>query len=159
MSLDDFKIELNYNITDESLDILKKHIIKSQDFLRASKLLLDNNELPHFYSRLYYSCYHIVNSLFYLYSLLVKSSVFTEIREISTHNVLINFFNRCFIKTEIFDKSFSTLFKDLKDFRMVADYHFDEFDKEKSIEYYNNGLNFVNTIKDKIDNGLKEIGK
>ena len=157
MSLDDFKTELNYNITDKSLDNLKKHIVKSHNLLRVSKLLLDNNELPDFYSRLYYSCYHIVKSLLYLYGFLVKSDVFIENKEISSHNVLINFFNRYFIKNEIFDKSFSTLLKDLKEFRMVADYDFNEFNKEKSLKDYNNVLNFVSVIKNKIDSGLKNV--
>jgi len=92
VSLDDFKIELNYNITDESLDILKQHINKSYYMLESAKIFLDIGRLPDFYSRLYYS-----------------------------------------------------------------DYRFDEFNKEESINNYDKCLNFVNTLKNKIDSGLKEI--
>jgi len=159
MSLDDFKIELNYNITDLSFDILKQHINKSYYMLESAKFLFDMERLPDFYSRLYYSCYHIINSLFYLYGLLVISDIFIENKEISSHSVLIGFFNRYFIKSKMFDKNFSALIINFKEFRMKADYKFDEFDKEEALKNYNRGLNFFNVIKDKIDNGLKEIGK
>jgi uncharacterized protein (UPF0332 family) len=159
VSLDDFNIELNYNITDKSLEILKKHINKSSYMLESAKIFLDIDRLPDFYSRLYYSCYHIINSLFFLYGLLVKSDIFIENKEMSSHGALIGFFNRYFIKSRIFDKSFSTLLIDFQVYRMAADYDFEEFDKEKSINNYNDGLNFVNTIKDKINSGLEEIRK
>jgi len=157
VSLDDFKTELNYNITDKFLYILRKHIDKSYYMLESAKIFLDMDRFSDFYSRQYYSCYHIVNSLFYLYGLLVKSDVFSENKEISSHGVLISFFNKHFIKSEIFDKSFSPLLRDFQEYRMAADYDFDEFNKEKSLKDYNNALNFVKVIKDKIDSGLKNV--
>jgi uncharacterized protein (UPF0332 family) len=127
--------------------------------LESAKLFLDLNRLPDFYSRQYYSCYHIINSLFYLYGFLVKSDVFTENEEISKHSVLISFFNKYFIKNGVFGKDFSLILKKFIEYRMTADYKFNEFDKEESINDYDKCLNFINTIKDKIENGLKEIGR
>jgi len=155
----DFKVELNYNITDKSLDFLKQHIVKSHYMLESSKIFLDIERFPDFYSRLYYSCYHIINSLFYLYGLLVVTDVFSENKEISTHGKLIGFFYKCFIKNEIFNKNFSDILRDFQEYRTTADYKFDKFNKEKSIKDYKKGFDFINIIKDKINNGLKEIGK
>ena len=152
-------LTLNYNITNQSFELLKQHIDKSYSMLENAKIFLDMDKLADFYSRSYYACYHSVNSLFYLYGLLVKSDVFSDNKEISSHYALISFFNRYFIKTGIFDKNFSFILKKFKEYRMAADYRFDKFDKVEAVSDYDEGLNFLNVIKEHIEDGLKKIGK
>jgi len=141
-------------LSDSSYSSFKEHLDRSLFILDSAKILLDTSRFIDLQSRLYYSCYHIVRALFFF------NDVLNDNKLISNHRFLIGEFNRIFIKNNIFDKSFSGILRDSFARREDADYRMENvFTKEQSIENYNEVKTFVETLKNNIDSGLKNISK
>jgi uncharacterized protein (UPF0332 family) len=146
---------MSLNINCNDWDKFYSHLGIHKEMLDDALFGLNNNRLRLFHSRLYYSCFHLVNALFYLYGILNNNN------KISSHRQLLFAFNKIFIHDEkIFDNSFHKILSDSYDRRADADYDVDvSFDKDSSIKAYNDAKIFIDSIKDKINDGLVKIGK
>jgi len=142
-----------------SLDINCSNFDKLYAYLKLSEEMLDDalyglndNRFRLFQSRSYYSCFHLINALFYLYGILSDED------KISSHRALKGVFNKIFIHNEkIFDSSFFTILKDSSDRREKADYDTDViFSKDTSLENYNDVKYFIETVKNKINTELEK---
>ena len=144
---------MSLDINGNNWDKLYAHLKLSKEMLEDALYGLEDNRFRLFQSRLYYSCFHLVNALFYKYGIL------NDKKEISSHKELRAAFNKFFIYEEnIFDSSFLKILRNSSAIRDKADYNVDAiFSKEASLENYNEVRIFMDTIKDKINESLKRI--
>jgi uncharacterized protein (UPF0332 family) len=112
-------------------------IEKSEEYLQAAKLLLDNAYYDSAVSRNYYAMFYATQAIL-------------ETKEISvkTHTGLIGKFSELFIKTGVFDKQYSQYLAEAFESRSVGDYDiFTHISKEYAEELYEKGLMYVATMK------------
>ncbi len=117
-------------------DIIRYRLEKSEVTYKEAKSLANNGFWNGTANRLYYSCFYSVIAL------LAKDDI-----PASTHNGVRTEFFRRYIKSEIFDRSFSTLYTDLMGKRQESDYddfhHFKEEDISplfKEVEKFNQSI-------------------
>jgi uncharacterized protein (UPF0332 family) len=146
-------MSLDINCSD--WDKFYSHLEIYKEMLDDALYGLNNNRLRLFYSRIYYSCFHLINALFYKYGIL------NDKKEISSHRQLMVVFNKIFINDEkIFDNSFFKILRDTFTRRGEADYSLIvSFNDENSIEIYNKIKIFIDTLKNKINEGLAKLDK
>ncbi len=121
----------------EKQDLIRYRIDKSKRTLEEAKFLGENSFFTGAANRLYYSCFYIVIAL------LLNNDI-----TISTHNgVRTEFFKR-YIKSNILDKKYSSLYSNLMNKRQEGDYNdFQEFTKEDIIPLINEVEEFVILIE------------
>jgi uncharacterized protein (UPF0332 family) len=103
-------------------DLVKYRLEKAYETFNEAKLLAQNNYWNAAASKLYYSCFYIIHSLF------VKNNIATK-----SHAGTRNQFHLHYIKSEIIGKEYGVLYKNLFSLRQLGDY--EDFVKhdEKSV--------------------------
>lgn len=101
-------------------DYIKYRLERSEESLKAAKILAENKSWNACMSRLYFACFYAVNAL-----------LFEENIKPKTHKgVKVNFLNK-FVKTELISKEFGRFFTHMHDMRGETDYaDFIEFEPE-----------------------------
>lgn len=106
---------------------------KAFETLEDIKKLLKNGMLSLAMNRVYYSGFYIVSAL----SLL-------DNKKFSKHKMLIGYFNREYLKTEIFNRKLGKILNDSYERRNALDYHdFTTITKSEINEYYKTMKSFV----------------
>ncbi len=119
---------------------------KSEESLKAAELLLKNNMLTSAMNRIYYSMFYSVQALFLLHDV-----------SFSKHSQVKGYFNREFIKNEIFPKQFGKLYNKAFDYRQKFDYiDLAIPEKEMISDYIDNAKEFVRKIEEYLQNYLKK---
>jgi uncharacterized protein (UPF0332 family) len=121
----------------QKADLIRYRLEKSVTTFNEAKSLADSGFWGGCANRLYYSCFYCVIAL------LAKDDVTA-----STHNgVRIEFFRR-YIKTEILDRSFSSLYTELMSKRQESDYDdFLELKQEDILPLIDEVEKFLHTIR------------
>lgn len=110
--------------------IIKEMILKSEEKLRMSKLLLDNKGYDDSVSRSYYAIFHLLSAV-----------LFTKDLSFSSHKEVIGAFNKYFIKTHIFPDYFSKKIEQLFRLRQTGDYDVKKnIDEKTALECYKNAI-------------------
>ena len=110
----------------------------SKESLRAAQLLLENNMLTSAMNRIYYSMFYSVQAL-----LLSNDASFSK------HSQVKGYFNREFIKTEIFPKQFGRLYNKVFEYRQKFDYvDLAIPEKELISEYIESAKEFISKIRE-----------
>lgn len=130
-------------------DIISYRLEKAQVTFNEAKSLANNGFWNGAVNRLYYSCFYSVIAL------LAKDDI-----PASTHNGVRTEFFRRYIKTEIFNRDFSSLYTDLMGKRQESDYDdFHNFSEEDIMPLFAEAENFNKTIHEFLRSGEKEIEK
>lgn len=115
---------------------------KSEHYLNASRLLMEQEFQDSAVSRIYYAMFYSVQAL-----LLQKDIV------ANTHKGTITKFHELFIKTGIFDKEIALTLSEGFDKRGVADYDATVLiTQEDANNLYQKAVNFCKTLKNYISN-------
>lgn len=108
------------------IEIIKKHISKSEEKLEAAKDLLEHGHIDDAISRAYYSVFHAASAV-----LLSKGIT------VNTHEALKTLFGMYFIQTGEIEKKYAQFIRNLKDDRENGDYDlytvFEQGDAEEAI--------------------------
>lgn len=122
-------------------DILIKNILeKSNTALEDAKLALDNDRLDNAYNRIYYAIFYIVCALGY------KKDFVT-----SKHSKLLGWFNKNFIKENVFNIEYGVTYKKAYENRMRSDYEFTyKPDKVTATDLFDKAENFIEIIRNYI---------
>lgn len=94
-------------------DIVKNWLLKSQEAYDEAKINIDVNCLQSAQNRLYYS-------IFYAVSALAKSNGFIT----SKHAQLLGWFNKEYVKSNLFSKEIAKVYVETFEFRQKSDYTF-----------------------------------
>ncbi len=122
-------------------DLIQYRINKAQTTLQEAKSLADDGYWNGTVNRLYYSCFYAVIAL------LAKSDISAR-----THNGVRSEFFRLYIKSEILDKSYSSLYSNLMGKRHEIDYgDFQQFEKKDILPLINQVEEFISRIKELIE--------
>jgi uncharacterized protein (UPF0332 family) len=122
-------------------DLIQYRINKAQTTLLEAKSLADNGYWNGTVNRLYYSCFYAVIAL------LAKSDISAR-----THNGVRSEFFRLYIKSEILDKGYSSLYSNLMGKRHEIDYgDFQQFEKKDILPLINQVEEFISRIKELIE--------
>ena len=97
--------------TDEKIALINYRLDRSRESLKAAYLMFENDLCVSAMNRIYYSMFYAVQAL-----LILKGSTFSK------HGQVKGFFNREFIKKEIFPKEFGRLFNNAFEYRQKFDY-------------------------------------
>ncbi len=95
----------------EKLDFAKMYLQKASSKLESALTNLEHKQFDDSVSRAYYCIFHAISALIFLNEL-----------EFSSHSQTLVYFNREFIKTEIFPKKFGKWIYKLFEFRETGDY-------------------------------------
>ena len=118
-------------------DLINYRIQRAFESLDEAKILARKNHWNTVANRLYYSCFYIVNALFYKHDLITK-----------THSGTKSEFHKSFIKTGIFEKSMGKLYSELFDKRQEGDYQdFYSFERDEIEPIINSTEEFVIIIE------------
>lgn len=122
-------------------DLIKYRLEKSAVTFNEAKSLAESGFWGGCANRLYYSCFYCVIALF------AKDDV-----SASTHNGVRTEFFRRYIKTEILDRKYSSLYTDLMSKRQESDYDdFLEFTQEDILPLIVEVERFLYTLKEQIE--------
>lgn len=125
---------------EERFAIAKWRIEKARTNVEAAKVLLDSKMFAESANRSYYAIFHAMNSLSSLEGVTYKK-----------HSGVLSHFNRCYIKTEIFDVEYGKIAKKAFQVRTKSDYEdFYIVSYEEVTEQYNNAVRFVEAIEEYI---------
>ncbi len=91
--------------------LIKYRIEQAKETSDEAKLMLENKMLRGATNRIYYAMFYMLLAL----SLKYKFNT-------SKHGQLIGWFNKTFIKTDIFDKKYGRILREAFDFRQQGDY-------------------------------------
>ena len=118
-------------------DLIRYRLEKSATTLSEAKSLAQSEFWGGCANRLYYSCFYCVIAL------LAKDDV-----SVSTHNGVRTEFFRRYIKTEILDRKYSSLYTDLMSKRQESDYDdFHQFSQEDILPLIDEVENFILTLR------------
>ncbi len=119
---------------------------RAKESLRAAQLLLENDMLTSSMNRIY-------NSMFYS----VQALLISQEASFSKHSQVKGYFNREFIKSEIFPKEFGRLYNKVFEYRQKFDY-MDLVIPEKSLisEYILNAKNFIGEIEEYLQKNVNK---
>lgn len=117
--------------------IIKNWLLKSEEALNEAEVNIEMNCLQSAQNRLYYS-------IFYAVSALAKSKNFVT----SKHSQLLGWFNREYVKTELFPKEIAKIYVETYEFRQKSDYTFSFKPIVEKLKFsLNEALIFINEIK------------
>lgn len=95
----------------EKLEYAKLYLDKAEEKLSSALTNLEHGQFDDSVSRAYYCVFHAISGLLYL-----------KDAEFSSHSQTLGYFNREFIKTEIFPKQYGKWIYKLFEFRETGDY-------------------------------------
>lgn len=127
-------------------DFANYRLIKAKETLKSAKLLYDNNDLIGANNRAYYSIFYAIRAVLAL-----------ERIDFKRHKDVIAYFNKNYIKTEIFPRKMGSKIAQAQSIREDSDYD-DEYSpsKEKTEEQINTAQELINMVsnfvKEKSDN-------
>jgi len=98
-------------IDQTAIDLSAHRLDKAKDALKQAELLLENAGYDGSINRSYYAIFNAIRALLALVNL-----------DSRRHSGVISFFDRYFVKTDIFEKSFSHIVHSAFDVRQVNDY-------------------------------------
>lgn len=125
----------------ESLENAKLYLAKAASKLESAKINQSYGQYDDAVSRAYYCVFHTISALLYLID-----------KDYSSHSQTIGFFNKEFIKTEIFPRQFGKWVYKLFEFRETGDYSINSSITQKdSIESIQHAEEILNTISDYIN--------
>ncbi len=130
---------------DEKATLIKYRLDRSRESLKAAYLMFENDLFVSAMNRIYYSMFYAVQAL-----LILRSSTFSK------HGQVKGFFNREFIKKEIFPKEFGRLFNNAFEYRQKFDY-VDLLIPEKELisDYLIKADHFIDTLSSYIHDELQ----
>jgi uncharacterized protein (UPF0332 family) len=96
---------------EEKIILIKYRLERADESLKAASLMFENNLYIPAINRIYYSMFYAINAL-----LVLSESSFSK------HGQVKGYFNRSFIKTEVFPKEFGKLFNTVFEYRQKFDY-------------------------------------
>ena len=118
--------------------IIDNWLLKSDEAYKESEINIRMNCLQSAQNRLYYA-------IFYAVSALAKSQGFIT----SKHSQLLGWFNREYVKTELFPKEIARIYVETFEFRQKSDYTFSfKLNIEKLQISLNETQIFLNKIKE-----------
>jgi hypothetical protein len=118
-------------------DMVKAQISKSEEKLRAARLLLKDEFFDDAISRAYYAVFHAANAV-----------LLTEGMNAESHSGLKTLFGLRFIKTGKIDRKYGRILNKLKDERENGDYDiFTDFDLQDTEEMIEEAEEFVAEMK------------
>ncbi|GAK57076.1 putative toxin-antitoxin system, antitoxin component [Candidatus Vecturithrix granuli] len=94
-----------------TIDLSTHRLDKAKEALKQAELLFDNGGYDGSVNRSYYAIFNAIRALLALVNL-----------DSRRHSGVISFFDRYFVKTGIFDKSFSHIVHSAFDVRQMSDY-------------------------------------
>lgn len=122
-------------------EIINKIILKSNEKYFSAKINYDNQLYDDAISRLYYAVYHLISAV-----LLTKDLTF------SSHGQTLGYFNKEFIKTNIFPKNFSKYIELLFKSRQIGDYDPDIIlDKKTADDRFENSEEIIMKLKEYLE--------
>jgi uncharacterized protein (UPF0332 family) len=112
-------------------------LLKAHEKLTTAGLDIENERFNDSVSRSYYAVYHALTSVLHQ-----KGLAF------SSHGQTIGAFNKEFIKSGVFPKEYSEMIQTLFEDRQTGDYDvYQEIDKEKAVQDFNNAKSIVTSIE------------
>ena len=117
-------------------DLIKYRFEKAYETFEEAKLLAENNYWNAAASKLYYSCFYMINSL------LVKNNIISK-----SHSGTKSQFHLHFIKSNILSKEHGLLYAKLFSLRQLGDYE----------DFIKHDRNSINPLFPKVDNFLRTI--
>lgn len=126
-------------IDEQAQSLSKYRLDKAKNLLTQAELLLTNHQYDGSINRSYYAIFNAVRALLALVRVDSRS-----------HQGVMSYFDRYFVKTEIFDKQFSKIVHSAFDTRQDNDYEDFYVPLEaEAQEQYNNAARFIGEIKRK----------
>ena len=123
-----------------SADLSEYRLQKAKDLLIQAKLLHNNKKYDGSINRSYYAIFNGIRSLLALVKL-----------DSSKHSGVIGYFDRYFVKTNIFDTKYSKIIHSAFDCRQDNDYEdFYSPTEDESLEQLNDSEEFINEVDSKI---------
>lgn len=123
-------------------DLIQYRLAAAEEKLASAKLLFDAGMYKDSVGRSYYAIFSAIRAVLALRQV-----------DFSKHSGVIAYFQKEFIKTEIFDKKYSKYLQQAFQIRNSCDY--DDFfivSKRDAEEQYNRASEFLETIKEYINN-------
>ena len=125
-------------------ELTKYRLDRAQEFLLASKIMLENNCCKDSINRSYYAIFTTIRAL------LAENQI-----DFKKHSAVISYFRQHYIKTEIFDTKFSKYIGDAFEIRNNCDYEdFYIVSFEDTETQYNNAVEFYDAVKNFLENNL-----
>ena len=122
-----------------TIDLSDYRMNKAKDLLSQSKLLFDNQKFDGSINRSYYAIFNAIRSLLALVKL-----------DSSKHTGILSYFDRYFVKTEIFEKNYSKITHSAFDTRQDNDYEDFYIPSEEEAEMQLKDAEiFINEIENK----------
>ena len=123
-----------------SVDLCEYRLKKAKDLLDQAKLLFDNDKYDGSINRSYYAIFNTIRAMFALVKL-----------DSSKHSGVLAYFDRYFVKTQIFNKKFSKIAHSAFDVRQDNDYEdFYMPDEEEAHSQLRDAEIFINEVEIKI---------
>ena len=104
-----------------SIDLVKHRLSQAKENLEEAKILYNANKFKGANNRAYYSIFHVIRSVLAL-----------EPIDFKKHKDVVGYFNKNYVKTEIFPKNMGRKIADATSVREDSDYD-DEFVVKKEI--------------------------
>lgn len=131
----------------EFYELSKYRIDKAHECLEDAKIMLSHERYPNCATRSYYAMFHAMRAVLALDGLDFKK-----------HSAVMGKFRERYIKTKIFDVSFSKMIGDAFDIRGDSDYEdFFLVEKEEVVAQLQNAEMFVAAVKTYVDSKAAEL--
>ena len=122
----------------EEMRVLAKYRLeRAQESLEEAGILLEREYGNAFVNRIYYACFYAVSAL-----------LLTKGLSSAKHSGIRSLFHQNFVKSGVVDQELGHLYDRLFDNRQKSDYaDFVRFDPKEVSDWYDEALEFVNTIE------------
>lgn len=121
----------------KTLDLIRAHLEKAKEKLRASKNLLKNGDFDDAVSRAYYCAFHAA-----------KAVLLTEGLTVQTHQGVVNLFGLHFAKTGRINRRYGKFLSNLKDDRENGDYEiYSAIEKADAVEAIQEAEEFLKAME------------
>jgi uncharacterized protein (UPF0332 family) len=121
---------------------IKQYLRKAESNLRDAKFLLEMDSYDSCVNRAYYAIFHCVEAFLFL-----------EETHPKTHEGAMRKFSELYIKTNILDKKWASIFRNTLESRQDADYDLNmEISKDVALETYESAESFLSMTKQYFEN-------
>lgn len=126
-------------------DFAKYRLEKAKETLKSAKLLYDNNDFTGANNRAYYSIFYAIRAVLAL-----------ERVDFKRHKDVIAYFNKNYIKTEIFPRKMGSKIAQAQNIREDSDYD-DEYEpsSEKTLQQIETANELIKMVKDFLEKNNK----
>jgi uncharacterized protein (UPF0332 family) len=133
-------------IQGDNSEIIKLMLQKAEEKLITAEIDLKNERYDDSISRAYYAVFHAISAI-----LLSKGLHY------STHSQVIGNFNKEFVKTKIFPKSYTKIIQRLFEERQIGDYDFEsKITKNEAEQNFNDTSKIIDAVKNYLNKaGIK----